>query len=187
MSGHLDYEINKELGECYLFMGELDKAEEYYKKAVSSNGVHPDPYLGLATVAVQRGELDNAELMYQKAHKIEASDKSLSGLGLIKMENGHKEEAHALFVEAIRMNPENMVALYSLVRLGHELERVSETIPFLEAYLEIDAAKHEVRYSLAGCLACTDQKDAAVEQLEKILEMSPDYADAKEMLQHFRS
>ena len=28
MSSHLDYEINKELGECYLFMGELDKAED---------------------------------------------------------------------------------------------------------------------------------------------------------------
>ena len=26
MSSHLDYEINKELGECYLFMGDLDKA-----------------------------------------------------------------------------------------------------------------------------------------------------------------
>ena len=55
---HLDYEINKELGECYLFMGDLDKAEEYYRKAASSNGVHPDPYLGLATIAVQRGERD---------------------------------------------------------------------------------------------------------------------------------
>lgn len=27
MSSHLDYEINKELGECYLFMGDLEKAE----------------------------------------------------------------------------------------------------------------------------------------------------------------
>lgn len=55
MSSHLDYEINKELGECYLFMGELDKAENYYHKAAGSNGVHADPYLGLATIAVQRG------------------------------------------------------------------------------------------------------------------------------------
>ena len=35
MSNHLDYEINKELGECYLFMGELDKAEDYYTKAAA--------------------------------------------------------------------------------------------------------------------------------------------------------
>lgn len=187
MSGHLDYEINKELGECYLFMGELDKAEEYYKKAVGSNGVHPDPYLGLATVAVQRGDLGNAEIMYRKAHKIEPSDKSLSGIALICMENGNKDEAFSLFIEAIGMNPENMVALFSLIRLGHELERLDEIIPHLENYLEIDPAKHEVRYSLAGCLACAGQKDAAISQLEVLLEKNPENAAAKEMLDQFRS
>ena len=35
MDNQLDYEINKELGECYLFMGDFDKAEEYYRKAAS--------------------------------------------------------------------------------------------------------------------------------------------------------
>ena len=37
MDNQLDYEINKELGECYLFMGDFDKAEEYYRKAASNN------------------------------------------------------------------------------------------------------------------------------------------------------
>lgn len=187
MSGHLDYEINKELGECYLFMGELDKAEEYYRKAVGSNGIHPDPYIGLATVAVQRGDLDIAMTMYEKAHKIEPTDKSLSGIALIQMEDGNKENAYSMFVEAIKMNPENMVALFSLIRLGHELDRVADIIPYLRDYLEIDPAKHEVRYSLAGCLACTGQNDAAVEQLEKILEMDPDFDAAKEMLETIQS
>jgi len=187
MSGHLDYEINKELGECYLFMGELDKAEEYYKKAVTSNGIHPDPYLGLATVAVQRGDLNDALVMYEKAHKIEPSDKSLSGIALIRMENGDKENAFALFVEAVRMNPENMVALFSLIRLGHEMDRVADIMPYLRDYLEIHPAKHEVRFSLAGCLICLDQKDAAREHLEKILEMNPDFEAAKELIEAIRS
>jgi len=187
MSGHLDYEINKELGECYLFMGELDKAEEYYKKAAGSNGVHPDPYLGLATVAVQRGDLDAAILMYKKAHKVEPSDKSLSGIALIRMEHGEREEAFSLFVEALGMNPENMVALYSLIRLGHELDRVADIIPHLENYLAVDPAKHEVRYSLAGCYVVLDRKDDAREQLEKILEMKPDYQSAIEMLDTIQS
>ena len=43
MSNQLDYEINKELGECYLFMGDFDKAEEYYRKAASSNSQSAAP------------------------------------------------------------------------------------------------------------------------------------------------
>ncbi len=180
---HLDYEINKELGECYLFMGELDKAEDYYNKAASSNGIHPDPYLGLATIAVQRGELEVALGMYTKAHGIDANDKTFAGIGLVKMELGAKVEAFDLFAQALAKNPENMVALFSIIRLGHELERLTEIVPLLEGYLSIDPGKSEVRYSLAGCMVCLDRKDDAQAQLERILESDPDFAAARELLE----
>lgn len=179
---HLDYEINKELGECYLFMGELDKAEDYYKKAASSNGIHPDPYLGLATIAVQRGDLETALTLYAKAHGIEANDKTFAGIGLVKMETGAKAEAFDMFAQALARNPENMVALYSIIRLGHELERLGEIVPLLEGYLSIDPGKSEVRYSLAGCMVCLDRKDDAQAQLERILESDPGFAPARELL-----
>lgn len=182
MSGNMDYEINKELGECYLFMGELDKAEEYYKKAAGSNGVHPDPYLGLATIAVQRGELDAAMVLYEKAHKISPSDKTLSGMALIKMETGENEDAFSKFASALEQNPENLVALFSLIRLGHELDRLKDVIVHLENYLAIDPDKHEVRYSLAGSLVCLDRKEEAREQLEGILEADSEYEQARELL-----
>jgi tetratricopeptide (TPR) repeat protein len=183
---HLDYEINKELGECYLFMGELDKAEGYYQKAASSNGIHPDPYLGLATIAVQRGDLDNALALYNKAHGIDATDKTFAGIALVKMELGAKEEAFALFVEALGRNPENMVALLSLIRLGHELEALERIIPHLENYLSIDPDKSEVRYSLAGCLVCLDRKEEAEAQLARILEKDPAFAAARELLEQLQ-
>ena len=63
MSSHLDYEINKELGECYLFMGELDKAEDYYTKAAANSEEQADPYMGLATIAMQRGDMAGAQAM----------------------------------------------------------------------------------------------------------------------------
>lgn len=71
MENQLDYEINKELGECYLFMGDFDKAEEYYRKAAAGNSRSSAPYMGLATVAVQRSELDKALVLYQKAAAVE--------------------------------------------------------------------------------------------------------------------
>ncbi|MDQ7835688.1 MAG: tetratricopeptide repeat protein [Humidesulfovibrio sp.] len=180
---HLDYEINKELGECYLFMGELDKAEGYYQKAASSNGIHPDPYLGLATIAVQRGDLDNALALYSKAHGIGATDKTFAGIGLVKMELGAKAEAFDLFIEAVSRNPENMVALLSIIRLGHELDALEKVVPHLENYLSIDPDKSEVRYSLAGCMVCLDRKDEAQAQLELIVEKDPAFAPARELLE----
>ena len=71
MSNQLDYEINKELGECYLFMGDFDKAEEYYRKAAENNTESAAPYMGLATVAVQRSDLDKALVLYKKAASVE--------------------------------------------------------------------------------------------------------------------
>lgn len=182
----LDYEINKELGECYLFMGELDKAEEYYSKAASSNGVHSDPYLGLATIAVQRGELESAMAMYGKAHEIEPSDKSLSGIGLILMESGEQEAAYDHFVKALGINSENMVALFSLIRLGHEMDRLADILPFLHDCLAADPAKTEVRFALAGCLVCLDRKDEAQTELEAILEADPDNGPARELLEQIQ-
>lgn len=182
MSNHLDYEINKELGECYLFMGDLDKAEEYYRKAANNNGVHPDPYLGLATVAVQRGELERAHVLYKKAHDIEPGDKPLAGMGLIEAEMGNHENAHAHFTKALEANPENLVALFGIIQAGHVVERLDEVISHLENYLAIDPLKHDVRFSLAGCLAWMDRKEEAREQLERILEQDSDYEPAQDLL-----
>lgn len=182
MSTNLDYEINKELGECYLFMGELDKAEDYYKKAIGSNGVHSDPYLGLATIAVQRGELDRALTLYSKAAAIDESDKSLAGMALVEMETGREEDAFAHMVRALEKNPENMVAIFGLIRLAHTLGRLETVVPHLENYLQLDPTKNEIRYSLAGCLICLGRNAEAKEHLARILENDPENAQAKELM-----
>ena len=75
-----------------------------------------------------------------------------------------------------------MVALFGIIRIGHEAERMAEAIPFLERFLEVDPEKHEVRYSLAGLYICMGQKGKAVEQLEMILEKDPANEAAKELM-----
>jgi tetratricopeptide (TPR) repeat protein len=182
MSSHLDYEINKELGECYLFMGELDKAEGYYEKAARSNGIHPDPYLGLATIAVQRGDLGQALTLYQKAENIASSDKSLAGIALIQAQQGETTEAFDNNVRALELNPENIVALFGLVQTAHILGRTAEAVAFLERYLELDPGKSEVRYALSGCLVACERRDEAKVHLAKIMESDPGYSAAAELM-----
>lgn len=184
MSSHLDYEINKELGECYLFMGDYDKAENYYKKAASSNGVHPDPYLGLATIAVQRGNLDEALDLYEQAIGIEANDKGYAGAGIVRMEQQAFEEAMQCFEKALTLKPGNAVALNCLVRLGYQLECVERVIPFIEASMAAEPEKEQVRVTLAGCLYSVGRLDEARNQLESALEMNPACEEARELFDH---
>lgn len=184
MSSHLDYEINKELGECYLFMGDFDRAEGYYKKAAASNGVHPDPYMGLATIAVQRGELAAALELYAKAVSIAENDKALAGMGLVKMELGDHEAAFDCFERAAHINPENLVALNCLVREGYKLDRLERVVTRLEESVSIDPNKIEVRTSLAGCLLSMGRGEAARVHLEAVLENSPTSVEAKELYDH---
>ncbi|WP_045215910.1 tetratricopeptide repeat protein [Desulfonatronovibrio magnus] len=182
MTNNLDYEINKELGECYLFMGELDKAEQYYQKAAGSNGVHADPYLGLATIAVQKGELKKAGTLYEKATKVEPNDKAFAGLGLIETEIGSHDRAYNLFEQALKVNPGNLIALYGLVQTAYVLNKTETAIEYLENALEIDSSQVDVRFSLAGCLQSLGRTEDARNHIEAILENEPDNEPAKELL-----
>lgn len=180
----LDYEINKELGECYLFMGDLEKAEDYYNKAVNSNGIHPDPYLGLATIAVQKGDLDTALSLYRKAADIETTDKSIAGMALVEMEMGQTETAFTHFQEALEINPENIVAIFGMIQIAYTVGRLEEVVPYLDNYLALDPDKDDVRFSLAGCLASLGRKDEAHKHLERIMNHNPDYTGAQELYDH---
>jgi len=181
MSNHLDYEINKELGECYLFMGDLDKAEDYYRKAVDASSGHASPYLGLAAIAIQRGNLQDALTLYSKAASIEPNDKSLTGVGLVKMELGAHEEAFSCFAQALGHNPENAVALNCIVREGYNLSRLEEVVPYLQICLESAPDKEAVRVTLAGCLMSLGKNEEARRHLEAVLGDNPANAGAQEL------
>ncbi len=178
----LDYEINKELGECYLFMGDLDKAEEYYRKAINSDSAQVAPYLGLATVAVQHGKLDEAMVLYSKAASIEESDKTLAGMGLVYMELGSHEDAYDHFSRALKLNAENMVALNCLVREGYHLNRLEDVIPALETSMHASSESSAIRVSLAGILMSLGRNDEAKEHLEGVLGTDPTNENARDLI-----
>ncbi|MBO4369273.1 MAG: tetratricopeptide repeat protein, partial [Desulfovibrio sp.] len=183
MSSQMDYEINKELGECYLFMGDFDKAEEYYRKAAENNTESAAPYMGLATVAVQRAELDKALVLYNKAANVEPSDKAYCGIGLVYMEQGKHEEAFHWFAKSLEMSSSNIVALNCLVREAYNLNQVDFVIPYLEKAVDSSAEGEAVKVTLAGCLMSLGRIDEAKEHLESVLGNNPSNTNARELIQ----
>ena len=182
MDNYLDYEINKELGECYLFMGDFEKAEEYYQKAANANPESSAPFMGLATVAVQQADLDKALTLYTRACEIEETDKALCGIGLVHMEQGNHEEACKYFGKALTKAPGNIVALNCLVRESYQQGNVEAILPFLSAALDNTEEKEAVRVTLAGCLIYLGRRDEARHHLETVLCVNPANQGAKEMI-----
>ncbi|MDR2851389.1 MAG: tetratricopeptide repeat protein [Desulfovibrio sp.] len=182
MDTQLDYEINKELGECYLVMGDFDKAEEYYRRAAGNNSKSAEPYMGLATVAVQRSELDKAIVLYEKAAAVEESDKALCGIGLVYMEQGEHEKAYDYFSRALDKAPENIVALNCLIREAYRTDSVAKSLRHLEAALETGIGTEAVRVTLAGCLIWLGCGDEARRHLETVLGSNPAHDSARELI-----
>ena len=138
--------------------------------------------MGLATIAIQHGEYDNALTLYKKALSVENNGKAHCGIGLVYMQLGHNEEAFASFAETLKKLPDNIVALNCLVRVGYQLQRVEEIVPYLEAALESSEQAEAVRVALAGCLMYLGRNDEARRHLEIVLGSNPENAGAKEML-----
>lgn len=183
MSKHIDYEINRELGECYLFMGEFDKAGDYYNKAIDCEIGRPDPYMGLAAISIQKGDLESARQNYQAAVDMAAGDKAFAGLGLVEMELGESDSAFEHFDESLKLNPSNMIAMNAMLQLGYRLEKVEQILPHLEASLE-EEDSDTVRFTLAGCLSYLGRNDEAKTHLEILLGKDPANSNAQELYAH---
>ncbi len=180
----VDYEINKELGECYLFMGEYEKARDYYTKAVANNGGMPDPYMGLAAIAVQDGDMQAAHSFYKKANQVAPGEKPLAGLGMIEVELARYEEAFEHFRAALEYNPGNMMVVNSMLQLAHVLDRLEEAVPCLEAALD-SGDTEAVRYALAACLLSLNRDEEAKTHLELLLGENPSNDSAKQLYAQF--
>ncbi len=178
MSNHIDYQINKELGECYLFMGEYEKAGDYYKKAAECSANEADPYLGLAAISLAAGSMEEALVLYNKANSVCRGDKPLTGMGLIEMELGRHADAFDHLAEAIALNPGNIMAVNALVQLAYFLGRLEGILPHLEAAVAAED-NEAIRYTLAGCLASLGKNADARAHLEQLLGKNPEHGEAQ--------
>lgn len=182
MENQLDYDVNKELGECYLLMHDYGKAEEYYRKALTGNPQLSAPYMGLATIAVQRGELDNALVLYRKAASVEPDSKAYCGIGLVLMEQGKAQEAFDAFAQSLDMAKDGIVALNGMVRTAYAVGCVDKVVPYLEAAIEAGVQPEALRITLAGCFIQIGRKDEARTLLQTVLAANPGNESARSLL-----
>ena len=62
--------VQNNIGAAYMMLGELEKAKKNLDQAKSLDPKYPLPYYNLAIVEHVRGNIDDGELLFQKANKL---------------------------------------------------------------------------------------------------------------------
>jgi superkiller protein 3 len=170
-------------GVVFRSKGEPDSARYYFEQALTYK---PDYVKALLNLGVEHSDLqefDKAISMYRKLLSYYPNyTPALFNLGLAYRKNGQDKEAQRAYEKLLEYDPENIGALKNLGVLygnegNHELA--------IQLYEDgIDRAVHdpELRFNLAIQFLETDNYLDAVAQLNKAIQLDPDYRKAYEKL-----
>jgi tetratricopeptide (TPR) repeat protein len=178
------YEVLQELGECYISIGNYAQAQRYYEKAALLEPDEPGPYVGLGVVALQKDLLDDAEIAFRVACRLDVNcAKAYGGLGLVAQQRSNHKEAFEMYLKCLELDNDNLTALLGLFQTSCEMGSFSRIIHYLEAYLNMHPGDTSVMFSLAAL----HMKDERFEQSRKILmdvlSLDPANQDAANLLE----
>ena len=95
------------LGDIYAHLGEIGKAEEIFRDAISRNPDNDQDYLSLALLQIRSNGLAGArETLLKGQTRVPGSGKILWGLGLVSVVEGNTTQAEKQLARAVDLLPE---------------------------------------------------------------------------------
>ena len=178
------YEVLQELGDCYTSVGNDTQAQRCYEKAASLGPDEPGPYVGLGVVALQKNLLDDAEIAFRVACRLDANcAKAYAGLAMVAQQRADYKHAFEMYLKCLELDVDNLTALLGLFQTSCKMNSFAEIIHYLEVYLNMHPGDTSVMLSLAALY----MKDGRFEQSKKILldilTLDPANKDAANLLE----
>jgi len=178
------YEVLQELGDCYTSVGNGIEAQRCYEKAASLGPDEPGPYVGLGVVALQKNLLDDAEIAFRVACRLDLNcAEAYAGLAMVAQQRDDYKQAFQLYLKCLELDTDNLTALLGLFQTSCQMGSFAEVIHYLEVYLNMHPGDASVMFSLAALY----MKDGRFEQSRKILldvlTLDPANKDAANLLE----
>ena len=160
------YEILQESGDHYTCVGDYTQAEECYGEAALLNPDEPGPYVGLGAVAFQRNLLDDADIAFRVACRLDCDcSKAYAGLAMVAQERADYEKAFEMYLKSLELDTDNLASLLGLFQTSCQMGSFAKVIHYLEVYLSIHPEDSSVMFSLASLYI----KEGRFKQSGKIL------------------
>ena len=181
------YEVLQELGDCNTSVGNYDVAKEYYEKAASLGPDEAGPYVGLGVLALQHEELDDAEIAFRVALRLDSCcAKAYAGLAMISQERGYYQKAFERYLKSLELDSNNLTAILGLFQTSCQTGSFDKIIYYLDLYLNMHPGDVSVMFTLASLYVKQNDLRKAEELLTGILEIEAGNSDAAALLEEVR-
>jgi tetratricopeptide (TPR) repeat protein len=170
-------------GSVFFQRGYMDQAEASFQIALRDDPASAEALYGIGSVYIEQRKTAEARSSFERALKLRASypdtlANSWNNLGLLAAREGRTEEAIDKFKEALKLNPEHLIALDNLGSAYRQQKRWDDARQLYERALEINPKDAEANYGLGMVFAQSDDTESAFRLLQKALKLRPVYPEA---------
>jgi protein O-GlcNAc transferase len=159
--------------------GQLEKAQEIYRKILEINPDHCDSLHLLGVIANQVGNNDMAVELIGKAIEINSKEPIYyNNIGNAFKAQGNLKQAIFSYQKALLLKPDFAEALVSMGSIYNELGRPDEAISCFQKALQLKQNFADAYYNMAIALKEQNKIDEAIIFYKKSLEANPGFADA---------
>lgn len=173
------FDLFKNHGNCLTRLGQLDRAQALYLRALELSPTSDTIHVNLGTLFIQRHEWDQARTRFARAAEINPqSSRAHCGLGLIALATGRLVEAKAAFHRSLDLDAQNLVALHQLVELCQTTEESAPLKARLRAFLEKEPNHAASHFALSVLLFKEGSWKACELHVTRTLECDPRHTGA---------
>ena len=177
----------KTLGLAYLEENQNEEAEAQFLKLVDLDPAEALGYANLGIVYLRMGKYEQAEEWLQKAIKIDSKDPEIRLiLAKVYEMSSRQKEAISELEKAIKLAPNNIKALYSLTELyaaSTNQDFTDNRFKYTSKLVKKAPGNIVPRLNLIGILIQNKESDSALEELEKLPKIFPEFP--KEAVEYY--
>ncbi len=178
------YEVLQELGDCYACVGNCEQAQQYYERAAVLSPDACDPYVGLGVLALQKGALDDAEVAFKVACRLDGRcAKARAGLGLVAQQRGDDKQAFEMYLKCLELDNDNLFALLGLFQTSCKMGSFAKVTHYLEIYLDMHPGDVSVLFPLAALYMKDGRFEDSRRVLLDLLALDKNHKDAADLLE----
>jgi tetratricopeptide (TPR) repeat protein/peroxiredoxin len=184
LSSDLEYRRNYfGFGLIYFQRGYYEQSEAWFQLALKDDPSNAEAHYGLGSVYLKQERNSEAKASFELTVQLKSNyamtlTNAWNNLGLLAARQGNMTEAISHFQEALRLDPNHVVALDNLGAAYRQQQNWDEARKTLERALKVKPDDAEANYSLGMVYAQTDDSERAYEFLQKALQLRPDYPEA---------